>query len=234
MLGIQKEEILSKFVRAGSTDIAIMGLFDIDDSKNSVFDENYLSKLEASSGLIKLVGDSDGSYILHLYVDEEISDALEKNSVSERQLTGTFKTSGLIAYAGLEKVADVSVTNAEKNNLIELASGEYAYTVLPIEYPENYRELKVEKEIGKKGIKYLKRPGKIIEVAVLVGLMFLFISILYSSWFYLALLAVIVSTFFMLKKYKGSNKYCEMDRKLKELETTDPDYIVKLMKVEKS
>lgn len=222
---------MSKFICKGSTDVAIMAIFDIDDSKNSVFDENYLSKLESSNGLIKLVGDSDGNYVLHLYVDSEISESLNECSISEREINGSFFTCGHIAYGGIEKVGDVSLSNAARHDVIEIPGGEYIYKVLHVEYPSNYLGARIEKAIGAGGVKYLDRPRGIIRLGVIIGLLLLISSIQYSSWFYLPLAILIGSTIILLKKYLSSHKYRELDKTVKEIEMSCPDFIVQLKSI---
>src|ERR1041385_5209715 len=121
---------------------------------------------------------SDGSFLFHFYIDEEIPESIRKYS-DDPQATGRFSVpSGTLCACGAEYVARDPLKVGLKcfshmGGIFNLPSGEYSLTAWRTEWPEDMEEEALAQRLGKDALKRQQRLG------VLTG--FLFVSALVAG-----------------------------------------------------
>ncbi len=146
------KNLVSKIVLEGGTDVAEMVLFSVDEIPPERVSEETLAGLEANSQAIRMPTGADGGYLLHLYVDEQVSDEVMQYCIEDDALRAEFRSkSGQIAFGGAES----TYAEFEPNDFIRtdarIASGVYDAVAFRTDHPDELIEDAVEKAIGPDG-----------------------------------------------------------------------------------
>src|SRR5947209_7596025 len=92
---------------AGGTDVAEVALFSTDSlpGKRDLNGE-VLADLERSKGMVRFPTGSDGAYLLHLYVNQEVPSSILAHCLQDDTKAGSFlAASGAVAFGGVESAA---------------------------------------------------------------------------------------------------------------------------------
>lgn len=222
---------MSKLVLEGGTDVAEVALFCVDDIPESLSDDESVTEMQNRNTLIRLPTGADGGYLLHLYVAESIQDETRKYCVEEDKLTGEFKTkSGNVGFGGLESTYSKFEPNQNIREDGKIEQGSYSYSAFHTEFPDEFIEEAVHKEIGPEGVRKLDISGKIILVGVVAFLALLFFAFKSSYAFLLGAFAVIPLTIFAFKKYTSTESFKKIEKLKHEVEKHFPSIVIQLEK----
>jgi len=220
---------MAKLILEGGTDVAEVALFCVDDTPESLSDDDSVLDMQNRKTLIRLPTGADGGYLLHLYVSEAIEEDTFKYCVQEDKLTGEFYTkNGNVGFGGLES----TYSNFEPNKNIredgKIKKGSYLFSAYHTDYPAELIEDAVHKEIGADGVKKFDISGKIILVGVIVFLVLIFFGFKSSYAFFTGAIAVVPLTVFAFKKYTETESFKKIEQKKFEVEKQFPSILIQL------
>jgi hypothetical protein len=222
---------MSKLVLEGGTDVAEVALFCVDDIPESLSDDDSVTEMQNRKTLIRLPTGADGGYLLHLYVAEAIQDDTRKYCVEEDKLTGEFKTkNGNVGFGGLESTYSKFEPNKNIREDGKIEQGSYSYSAFHTEFPDEFIEEAVHKEIGPEGVRTLDISGKIILIGVVAFLALLFFAFKSNYALFVGAFAVIPLTIIAFKKYTGTESFKKIEALKIEVEKRFPSIVIQLEK----
>lgn len=120
------------------TDVAEVAFFDIDALLRSRSPNGEgLDVLVSRKRLIRLPTGGDGSYLLHLYVDESPPQQVMRYCLIEAKLAGQFTaTRGRIAFGGIESTFQDFKPNRFIRSDAVIPAGSYAFTAYQTDIPD--------------------------------------------------------------------------------------------------
>ncbi|WP_416759681.1 hypothetical protein ACNI65_23000 [Roseateles sp. So40a] len=129
---------MSLHVLPAGTDVAEMAFFDTDDlPMPTTVDREVIEALEAAQRLISLPTGSDGSYLLHLYVDETIPANIQRYCATSDAKAGVFvAVRGHVAFGGLESAHAAFESNPNVRSDATIPAGRYDYRAFRTDFPE--------------------------------------------------------------------------------------------------
>lgn len=220
---------MTKLVISGGTDIGEMALFSPEKIPGVVDHDDRVKKMEEEHHLIKLPTDADGSYLLHLYVHDNIDNEIYDFCDHDNSLSGDLHLeSGRLAFGGLESVDSKFHQNKNIRNDELIEPGEYVFTAYRTEYPEEYIEDKCSSVIGEEGQKHLDFSAYIVAIRFVLSIIFLFLGVKINFYFFAVFLIIVIGTTVWLSKYTKSEKYQKLEREVEEIQSQYPSIVVKL------
>lgn len=222
---------MSKLVLEGGTDVAEVALFSVDDIPESSPDEDSIEEMENRKTLIRLPTGADGGYLLHLYEPEAIEEDTLEYCVQEDKLTGEFHTkSGNVGFGGLESTYSKFEPNKSIREDGKIEKGSYLFSAYHTDYPSEFIEDAIQREVGREGVKKLSISGNIILVGVIVFLAFLFLGFVLDYDFFIGAIAAIALTIITFKKYTGTESFKEIEHQKNQVEKKFPSIVIHLEK----
>jgi len=147
-----ENNLVSKIVLEGGTDVAEMVLFSVDEIPPERSSEKTLAALEANNQAIRMSTGGDGGYLLHLHVDEKVPVEVMQYCTKDDALTAEFRAnSGQIAYGGAESTFAEFKPNDNVRTDTRIAPGVYDAEAFHTDYPDDLIEDAVKKAIGPDG-----------------------------------------------------------------------------------
>lgn len=130
---------MTQLILPGGTDVAEMAFFAVDampSDKPPTLEG--VEALRVAGHLIRMPTGSDGGYLLHAYVDEEIPPDLMRYCLQDDPLQGQFRSiSGAVAFGGLESAFKSFKPNKFIRSDGELLPANYEYVAYHTEYPDS-------------------------------------------------------------------------------------------------
>ena len=164
---------MAKLVLAGGTDVAEVALFSRDQLPTDA-SQDGLEAMASGGTALRMPTGADGSYLLHLFVDEEpppeISAWLDADDSLEYEFSSA---SGAIAFGGVESAWQGFHPNESIRADAEIPAGRYRAVAFHTSYPDERIEEALVAKIGEAGATRVHRPAKI-----LIGAVLLFISLI--------------------------------------------------------
>lgn len=215
---------MTKYILPGGTDVAEMALFDAEAvPARRAADLKHLDELAEAGTLIRLQTGSDGGYLLHLYVDEDIPPEVMQYCVSEEQLSGKFRLRGKsIAFGGLESAFQGFKPNPFIRSDATLVPGEYEYVVYQTDIPVELIDAKLKAGMSAADQRYLAIPGYFIP-ALLILMM-----ICGALGGVLAALGLGLLGFFALRVFLKTSKYRALKNTASELQLEFPSMVMQM------
>jgi hypothetical protein len=228
-----------RLIAEAGTDGATLALWDpaaLPEEFDARYRQETLELLEALQDQGRLYWTetgSDGSYLLHVYLDEPVPAALapfleEQVELRELQVPG-----GTLWFAGAEYTfrVDDSLLRAypHQGTRLELPSGSYQACVSRVEYPEDYVEEQLHRSLGDASYRIREVSGRLIAATIflsLTGLVTAFLSRL-ASWS-LGLLGLAALGWVAVFALTRSRSYREAGAQAEVAEREFPDYVAEL------
>lgn len=163
----------------GGTDVAELALFDVDAAPvDEPPDREGIDALEASRRLVDFRTGGDGGYLLDLYVDEAVPEAVRRYCARDEMKEGTFLTAtGAVAFGGVESAYQRFEPNANIRCDASIKAGRYAYSVCPTDFPDELVDaaIRVERNATER---WISRAPPLLFVSIAVML----VALVTAGW----------------------------------------------------
>lgn len=232
MLGvIEGTRLMPKIVLEGGTDIAEVLLFGTDGLPTGKTDSDVLSQLIGSSRAIRMPTGSDGGYLLHLFVDDEIPEDTMRFCVADDSLEAEFDAgSGRIAFGGMESAYADFVPNANIRSDTEIPPGRYRAVAYRTDYPDDLIETAIEDAVGPDGERAMAVPSKIVLGTIAATVLFVVVGINVSAWGLVGAAIVLTAGVIWYQTYTGSAEYMELETKQRMAQIDYPSIVIRLIR----
>jgi hypothetical protein len=225
---------VSKIVLEGGTDVAEMVLFSVDEIPPERVSEKTLAGLEANNQAIRMPTGADGGYLLHLYVDERVSDKVMQYCIQDDALTAAFRAnSGQIAFGGAESTFAEFEPNDNIRTDTLIGSGVYDAVAFRTDYPDDLIEDAVEKAIGPDG-----KRAESVSTYIIIGTVVLALAslILGSAITQTPAVGVVLAAIVVIagrlryKSHTRTDQYQEADALRRDIQLEYPSIVIQLTK----
>ena len=229
-----ENDLVSKIVLEGGSDVAEMVLFSIDEIPPARVSEKTLAGLEANNQAIRMPTGGDGGYLLHLYVDEQVPDEVMQYCIEDDALTAEFRAnSGQIAFGGAESTFAEFNPNDNIRTDTRIAPGVYDAVAFHTDHPDDLVEDAVEKVIGPDGKRAEDVSTYIIIGTVVLAFAFYILgsAIAQTRAVGLVLAAIVViAGRLWYKSHARSEHYRKADALRREVHLEYPSIVIRLTK----
>jgi hypothetical protein len=167
----QQSGSAARIILSGGTDSAEMALFSTDELPSSGnLDDGAVERLERQGLAIRFETDADGSYLMHLYVDEPVPDGVIKYSVPALKRSAILRTGGGIAFGGLESMCSDFQENESIRSDAKIPAGEYEVEIDFVAYPDEMVRVAIHKQAWASQSPWLRATPAAIGAAVLLAI----------------------------------------------------------------
>ena len=178
---------MTKLVLPGSTRVGEMALFSLDGLPDHAPAAAEVDALVAQRRLMRFPMHADGGYLLHLFLDEAVPDALMQYCDSTTIKRGRLElASGLLGFGGLESAVQARKPDERTRSDGSVPGGHYDVTAYATSYPEHMVRDAIEATLDKRARQHLAAPVKLL----VTGLIAAGIAGLVKAWFVAALIAL--------------------------------------------
>ena len=159
-----------------------MALFDVGAiPKSSLPDRQSIDALVSEERLISLPTGGDGGYLLHLYVDEEVPEHVQRHYEADDRLMGHFTTAdGRIAFGGAESAFADFPPNQYIRSDTTIEPGRYAYAAYKTEFPDDLVEKAIRVERSR--LEWWARRAPMFSVLLAIALVPWLAATRYFIW----------------------------------------------------
>jgi tetratricopeptide (TPR) repeat protein len=182
-----------RIVLPGGTDVAEVALFSLDSlplSRN--LDAESAAELEARQGAIRIETGSDGGFLMHLYVEVPVPEAVRKFCAPDTRRAGVLRAgSGRIAFGGVESMCSDFPGNPHIRSDAVITPGDYDVDVALMAFPGEMIEDALQSAAPGLYSPWMKIRPAVIAVTILGAVGASFIE---SWWLAAGLLALAVTT----------------------------------------
>ena len=216
----------------GGTDVAEMVLFSTDNLPSGCTDDEALSELVDRNEAIRMPTGADGRYLLHLYLDVEIPEAIRRYCVTDDAKKTTFLAeSGRIAFGGAESTFVEFKPNPYVREDTHIAPGRYDAVAYHTEYPDDLVEDAVQDAIGPDGKRVEDIATYIIIGTVAAAITGLILGSVVARpvGFGAAAVTVVVGRL-SYKSYVGSDTYKKFDALRTKIQRKFPSIAIQLLR----
>lgn len=178
---------MTKLVLPGRTRVREMALFSLDGLPDRVPAGAEADALVAQRRLMRFPMRADGGYLLHLFLDEAVPDALMRYCDSTTVKHGQLElASGQLGFGGLESAVQGWKPDERTRSDGAIPGGHYDVTAYATSYPEHMVRDAIEATLDKRARQHLAAPVKLL----VTGLIAAGIAGLVKAWFVAALIAL--------------------------------------------
>lgn len=181
-----------KLLAEAGTDVASVALFD-PDALPEDFDERpgedtwpIIEQLAREGRVHEFNTGSDGGFLLHVYLDEPVPDALAKYVREPITVEKFLVPSGRLYFAGSEYIFRRDDSPLRKHpslgTRLDIRPGTYKLTFSWMDYPHDSVEEKMKAAVGRRAAALHEAHGCIMAVSVLVVL-FAVLDLVASVWY---------------------------------------------------
>ncbi|MEO1204137.1 MAG: hypothetical protein AAFX10_15645 [Pseudomonadota bacterium] len=221
---------MPKRILEGGTDVAEMLLFSVDDLPSGGIDDGLLEDLARKNLAIRMPTGADGGYLLHLFVDVEVPDMIERYSDTADVLRSTFVAkSGRIAFGGAESAFQEFEPNRHIRADTTIPPGRYDATAYHTDYPDELIEEAVVAVIGRDGMRAIEFPAWIIGPTAILTIVFTVLGLNTNGLFLAAAAATVLGGYVWLKTFTGSRRYKELNANKLDVERRYPSIVIRLI-----
>ena len=225
---------MSRLVLDGGTDVAEMMFFSLDELPSECGSKEELARLEEQHKVIRLPTGADGSYLLHLYVDEEIPDTVRCYCSENDALHTEFETvSGRIAFGGTESAYDAFETKSLIRSDANIPPGRFKATAFRTDFPDDQVDKDLKRKLGAKGAGMLDFPGTIFMLTAVGTLVLSILGGVISGSRGVAFatgIATIVAGRFWYRSYTGTDEFARLNEMGDEIQREYPSIVIRLEK----
>lgn len=173
----------------GGTDIASIQLFwpsrvteDVQ-AKSFTERQSWIAEQSEAKQLIDFPCNSDGSYKVAIFIDEDPPEELAEHLVDGKEL-GRFETPGESAwFGGFEGISSDPTSGKHRNavNPVEIPAGSYEARLSEFAPPPEFEDLWIQAQLGPEGLATRSRLDSLLGGGGLLGLLGVGIGI-FSDW----------------------------------------------------
>lgn len=225
-------EPMSRVILAGGTDAGEVALFSCDALPERPGGD-AIGALESAGRALRLETRTDGSYLLHLYVDQpappEIEAWLDANDTVEYDFV---TESGRIGFGGVESACAGFEPNPAVRTDAEIPPGRYRAVAFYTNYPDERLEEEIEAKLGKAGAVKVNRPANITIAAAILVVSMIILGVADTPWYFAAAAAVAAGAGFWVRRIKRTGEYRELVAAKRDVERRFPSVVVKLTRRE--
>lgn len=224
---------MAVFVLEGGSDVAEVALFSRDRLPEAA--DKYLGRLDAEGRAMRLATGDDGTYLLHLFVDEEppanLRSWLDENDTLEYEFVSD---SGSVAFGGIESMHQGFEPNPAIRSDAEIPAGRYRAVAYNTDYPDERLDEAVEERLGKAGIDKVNRPGRIFVGALLLIITMVIMGFADTPWYFAGALLVAGLAWFWTRRITGTPEFRALQAARLDVERRFPSIVITLTRLDNS
>lgn len=227
---------MAKIVMEGGTDVAEMALFSLDALPEDAAGEDDLERMQRDGHAVRFPTGADGGYLLHIYLDESIPDALEQYCEKDDVLTGKLHAgSGKVGFGGVES----AYLKFKPNDYIRadavLPGGTYDLVAYHTDYPEELIEGAIDAHLDAAERRLLNLRGRVKLLFLLAAFIAFAVAVAWKApvWVVglmpVGVIALMIATLMLMSL---SKRYKAVSEKSKAAQMDFPSIVVEMRSVQ--
>lgn len=215
---------MAKIVMEGGTDVAEMALFSLDVLPEDAAGEDDLERMQREGHAVRFPTGADGGYLLHIYLDEPIPDALEQYCEKDDVLTGKLHAgSGKVGFGGVESAYRKFKPNDYIRADAVLPGGTYDLVAYHTDYPEELIEGAIDAHLDAAERRLLNLPGRLTLLFLLAAFIAFVVAVARKAP--VGVIALMIATLMLMSR---SKRYKAVSEKSKAAQMDFPSIVVEM------